>query len=57
MTIRTVRGTIKLLGGKIMTFRELEKLLTSNDWYHHHHTNGSHYIYKDHKVKRKHSGA
>ena len=45
-----------LLGGKVMTFRELEKLLTSNDWYHHH-TNGSHYIYKDHKVKRKHSGA
>ena len=56
MTIRTVRGTIKLLGGKVMTFRELEKLLTSNDWYHHH-TNGSHYIYKNHKVKRKHSGA
>lgn len=29
-----------------MTFREIEKLLISNGWYHHH-TNGSHYIYKN----------
>lgn len=28
-----------------MTFREVEKLLISNGWYHTH-TNGSHYIYK-----------
>lgn len=28
-----------------MTFREVEKLLTSKGWYHHH-TNGSHYVYK-----------
>lgn len=28
-----------------MTFRELEKLLLFNGWYHHH-TRGSHYIYK-----------
>ena len=29
-----------------MTFKEIEKLLISNGW-HHHHTNGSHYIYKN----------
>lgn len=29
-----------------MTFREVEKLLISNGWYHHH-TNGSHYIYRN----------
>ncbi len=34
-----------------MTFRELEKLLSSNGWYHHH-TNGSHYIYKHEKINR-----
>ena len=28
-----------------MTFRELEKMVISKGWYHHH-TNGSHYIYK-----------
>ena len=44
-----------LLGGKVMTFRELEKLLISNGWYHHH-TNGSHYIYKNDEIKRKFTG-
>ena len=29
-----------------MTFKELERLLISNGWYHHH-TRGSHYIYKN----------
>ena len=29
-----------------MTFREIERILISNGWYHHH-TNGSHYIYKN----------
>jgi len=29
-----------------VTFREVEKLLISNGWYHDH-TNGSHYIYKN----------
>lgn len=29
-----------------MTFREIEKVLIANGWYHHH-TNGSHYIYKN----------
>ena len=29
-----------------MTFREVEKLLVSNGWYHTH-TNESHYIYKN----------
>jgi len=43
---------IIILGGKIMTFRELEKLLISHGWYHHH-TNGSHYIYKHNIVKRE----
>ena len=33
-----------------MTFREIEKLLISNGWYHHH-TNGSHFIYKNDKRK------
>ena len=28
-----------------MRFRELDKILTSKGWYHHH-TNGSHYIYR-----------
>ena len=32
-----------------MTFKQLEKILLSDGWYHHH-TNGSHYIYK-HKIK------
>ena len=31
-----------------MTFREIEKLLIKTGWYHHH-TNGSHYIYKNDK--------
>lgn len=39
-----------------MTFRELEKLLVSNGWYHHH-TNGSHYIYKHSRLRRKYTGA
>jgi predicted RNA binding protein YcfA (HicA-like mRNA interferase family) len=34
-----------------MTFRELEKILTSKGWYYHH-TNGSHYIYKNKEIKR-----
>ena len=29
-----------------MTFRELEKILNANGWYHHH-TRGSHYIYRN----------
>lgn len=44
-----MRSKIEMLGGMLMTFRELEKLLISNGWYHHH-TNGSHYIYR-HKEK------
>ena len=31
-----------------MTFKEVEKLLISNGWYHAR-TNGSHYIYKHHQ--------
>lgn len=34
-----------------MTFRELEKIMLSKGWYHHH-TNGSHYIYKHKELKR-----
>ncbi len=33
-----------------MTFREVEKILTNNGWYHHH-TNGSHYIYRHSEKK------
>lgn len=55
MTIRIIRSIIKPLGGNVMTFRELEKLLISNGWYHHH-TNGSHYIYKHNETKRKLTG-
>ena len=32
-----------------MTFRELEKLLISNGWYHFR-THGSHYIYKHNNI-------
>ena len=32
-----------------MTFRDLEKLLIAQGWYYHH-TNGSHYIYKNKKL-------
>jgi len=35
-----------------MTFREVEKLIISKGWYHHH-TNGSHYIYRHNEIKRK----
>ena len=55
LTIRIIRSIMHLLGGKVMTFRELEKLLISNGWYHHH-TNGSHYIYKNDEIKRKFTG-
>ena len=39
-----------------MTFRELEKLLISNGWYHSR-TNGSHYIYRHHEKKRMYTSA
>ena len=32
-----------------MTFREIDRLLTSNGWYHHH-TNGSHFVYKHNEM-------
>ena len=35
-----------------MTFRELEKMLIAKGWYYHH-TNGSHYIYKNKETKRE----
>jgi len=35
-----------------MTFKELEKIMISHGWYHHH-TNGSHYIYRSKEIKRK----
>ena len=34
-----------------MTFRELEKLLISNGWYHYR-TRGSHYIYKNDNLNK-----
>ena len=37
-----------------MTFRELEKMLKADGWYHHH-TTGSHYIYRHNEKKRQYS--
>ena len=38
-----------------MTFREVDKILNSNGWYYHH-TNGSHYIYKNNEKERERCG-
>lgn len=32
-----------------MNFKEIEKLIVSKGWYYHH-TNGSHYIYKNNNI-------